>query len=97
MTLFNLPVMRLAVLLEVPLLTAVPVLDADPDADVEDTTLGGEVIVAPVANFERLALPVLAGFSDVVVATASLKALRDAIPAVIWTGINGGRPHRLFS
>jgi hypothetical protein len=54
-------------------------------------------MVAPVVDFVKLPTLPVAEISDVVVAAASLKALKDARPAVIWTGMKGGGPHKLFS
>jgi hypothetical protein len=82
--------------LAAPLPTVVPVTDVELRTEVEDATFGAEVIVAPV-DFVRLPTLPFAEISDVVVAAASLKALKDARPAVIWTGMKGGGPHKLFS
>jgi hypothetical protein len=83
--------------LAAPLPTAVPVTDVELRTEVEDATFGAEVIVAPVVDFVRLPTLPVAEISDVVVAAASLKGLKDARPAVIWTGMKGGGPHKLFS
>ena len=78
--------------LAAPLPTAVPVPDAGLGTEVEDATFGAEVMVAPVIDFVKLPTLPIAELSDVVVAAASPKALKDARPAVIWTGMKGGGP-----
>ena len=80
--------------------TAVPVPEVAVGPEVEvAATLAGEVIVVLAANFSRLELPALETTSEVVVTAtaAALKALKDASPAVILTGMKGGGPHKLFS
>jgi hypothetical protein len=94
---FKLPMMWLAESLAAPLPTAVLVTDAELRTEVEDATFGAEVIVALVVDFVRLPTLPVAEISGVVVAATSLKALKDASPAVIWTGMKGGGPHKLFS
>jgi hypothetical protein len=79
--------------LAAPLPTAVPVTDAELRTKVEDATLGAEVIVAQVVDFVKLPTLPVEEISDLVVAAASLKALKDARPAVIWTGV----PYAYFS